>query len=890
MKNSSPIHTDKPSLEKTDSWNDPDLLDQLASKFGKEKVPDSIPPRCKPEVKDIPQVIGRYPVKRWIGSGASGNVYLGIHPGLKREVAIKVINLKIGVSREASIKRFREEALITDKLNHPNIIRVYDVGEDKILGFYIVMEYVEGGDVGKLLKETEGLELDFAVTIVKGVASALVEAEKLNLVHRDIKPQNIMLTGDKHIKLADLGLAKFIDADNDMSVSFHPRGTPIYMAPEQIRDAKHVDSRADIYALGATFYELVTGKRPFDGKDFYEIFKSKAESGRFKKPNQVKPGLDPGISTVICKMMAFQPKDRYPSATELLKALEAYQVRPKTKRPLTRRSIFLLILLTLISTFALWGYRHHIVNVARPTNLDWQLMVNKVATLAESKRQTLSNDFLPQTLEEDRGDIDEILGKGKNYLVKKDFVKASASYFEAIKLMRKLRNSVSTYAMCVDSQSRLKNIKKEMTSLFPKLKQTREWEQTQNIENDATVQFNANQWNDGLKLYQTAITSYQKLCNHFFHQRLNQIKSAIDQDIQKGKELRTSEILPDLWQKAENLKKQSESSEQAEANESEVLRLLQDTLSHYQLANQKARVHHETFFAQENFQKEKTRTNFNPVNKNDEDIRKAVSNIKQTPGVLTKKSNKKTTIQSDDATNSAATLINRTGETAGEKPKHQEARVQDFRLTKTIPLSQISPTSLPLVASSNNLAQNIEVSRSIAELIPNRKIKVAIHTDEGKQHYKENEILSVKVRSDKDCYIAVLGHYIDGQTILLFPNEYNRNNFVTANSSVAVPGKNSQNFELYVHEPFGTDIVQVISCSDQGQLSNFLQKTLTDKKSIPNTPLTSSSQSTIKREVQRIKRAIGYRPKTTLTENKSGADQRDFEWGEMQLLIYTSPD
>jgi len=267
----------------------------------------------------FPQQLGDFEVIRKIGEGGMGAVYEGIQKRLNRRVAIKVLSHRLASDGEF-LKRFQREAQATASINHPNLIQIFDFGEEDGIHFY-AMEYAEGKNLSELLKQAGKLELKLALDAAIKVAGALRYAHSLGIIHRDIKPDNIMLTNSGQIKLADLGLAKRLDDDSALTMTGMGLGSPHYMAPEQAHDARRVDHRADIYALGITLLTLVSGRRPFRGKSPFALVK---EHEQTPLPSGAKLGtlLPPVLEVIIQKMAAKNPENRYQDYDGLLTDLE----------------------------------------------------------------------------------------------------------------------------------------------------------------------------------------------------------------------------------------------------------------------------------------------------------------------------------------------------------------------------------------------------------------------------------------------------------------------------------------------------------------------------------------------------------------------------------------
>ena len=265
--------------------------------------------------------IGKYAVKKMIGKGGMGEVYLAMHKTLGYRV-IKILPKELLETNKEFLDRFIREAKLAAEISHPNVVGVMDVETDSVIGPYIVMEYVDGGSLKDILKssKTHSLSEEQAIVVVESIASALKAAKEKEIVHRDIKPDNIMFTKQGVVKLADLGIAKK-DSDPGMTETNMMMGTPAYLPPEQARNAKGVDARADIYSLGATFYEMLTGRLPYPGGNPVEIL-NKLLSAPVPDPRKINPGISPASAAIVMKMLAKKPKDRFQSAAELLETME----------------------------------------------------------------------------------------------------------------------------------------------------------------------------------------------------------------------------------------------------------------------------------------------------------------------------------------------------------------------------------------------------------------------------------------------------------------------------------------------------------------------------------------------------------------------------------------
>jgi serine/threonine-protein kinase len=250
-----------------------------------------------------------------------GAVYLAYHGREDRQIALKVLNDSLSGSQEY-VDRFYREARSGAQLNHPNIVRTLGAGQDRATGLhYLVLEYVDGPSAHALLDRDGILSVGDAVHIALDVARALEHAHARSIVHRDIKPDNILLTRSGVAKLGDLGLAKRTNEPSHLTVARQGFGTTAYMPYEQAINAKYADGRSDIYALGATLYHLVTGAVPFPGENHLDVVEKKNQ-GYFIPAGALNPAVPDPLDQILARMLARQPRDRYQTASELIIDLE----------------------------------------------------------------------------------------------------------------------------------------------------------------------------------------------------------------------------------------------------------------------------------------------------------------------------------------------------------------------------------------------------------------------------------------------------------------------------------------------------------------------------------------------------------------------------------------
>jgi eukaryotic-like serine/threonine-protein kinase len=258
----------------------------------------------------------RYEMEKTLGEGGMARVYRGTDRVLGRTVAIKVLAGKYA-GDESFVTRFRREAQAAARLNHPHVVSVFDTGDDGDR-HYIVMEYVEGETLGDLLRRQGRLPPDRAAAIAADVATALETAHETGLVHRDVKPGNVMLDRDGRVKVMDFGIARAA-ADDTLTQTGLVLGTASYLSPEQAQGMP-VDARSDIYSLGCVLYEMLTGRPPFVADTPVSIaYKHVNEEPR--PPSEVEPSVPPALDAAVMRALAKDPEDRFPTAAAFRSAI-----------------------------------------------------------------------------------------------------------------------------------------------------------------------------------------------------------------------------------------------------------------------------------------------------------------------------------------------------------------------------------------------------------------------------------------------------------------------------------------------------------------------------------------------------------------------------------------
>ena len=275
------------------------------------------PPASEPATKATPRVRG-FQLEKQVGKGGMGSVWLATQENLQRKVALKILASKYAANPQF-VAQFQREARAAAALNHPNVVTVYDVGEDAGV-HYLSMEYMERGTLEDRVGNGRSLSPDETLSILLDATAGLVYAEQRGIVHRDIKPANLMQNHVGQTKIADLGLATHAQDEEPPTGEKKVFGTPHFMPPEQIR-GERVDVRSDLYSLGATAFRLLSGRTPFEGKDTRDIVRQ-VLAVEPRSIREVAPQVDAGLATIVDRLLKKDPAQRYQSAQELLRALE----------------------------------------------------------------------------------------------------------------------------------------------------------------------------------------------------------------------------------------------------------------------------------------------------------------------------------------------------------------------------------------------------------------------------------------------------------------------------------------------------------------------------------------------------------------------------------------
>ncbi len=277
----------------------------------------------------VGQQFGPFTIDKEIGSGAMGTVYRGRYTKSGQVMAIKVMAPGIGSTNAAAVDRFEREIAILKQLNHPNIVRFYGAGKQQGMR-YFAMEFIAGESLDKVMARRGRMTWEEVVELGKQLCSALQHAHEKGIIHRDLKPSNIMVTSDGTLKLTDFGIAKDLDLEG-LTATNCTVGTASYMSPEQCKGERNLTHKSDLYSLGAMFYELVTGRKPFKAENAMEMFMAHV-SGTFERPSRLVLDIPVWLDTLICQLLEKEPNKRPLDANMVATALGNIREKVETQQ------------------------------------------------------------------------------------------------------------------------------------------------------------------------------------------------------------------------------------------------------------------------------------------------------------------------------------------------------------------------------------------------------------------------------------------------------------------------------------------------------------------------------------------------------------------------------
>ena len=912
------IQNNETPKEGTKDWPRKNVIKGIIHRPNDHLTEDESPQPAHSPIYSLCESWGGYPILSQLNHRGNVTVFLGWHHSLDIPVVIKVIKLGISCQRQSALEGARREAHIGARIDHANIVRVFDCGEDKDHGFFIIMEAMRLKDLMSLMREQaqKKFTIDFALYAIISVTEALTKAYRENVIHRDIKPHNILVNTEGMVKLADLGLAKACDQSFDLTQTGSSKGTPFYMAPEQAEDAKHVDHRADIYALGITFYQLITGEVPFNGKDTDQITKKK-KIGNYKPAEVLEPSLDKTVSHIIRKMIASKVEARYETPDELLKDLKEYQATRKSNLS----QVIASVINSLPSDYPIvfpdfdlkrWqdgSHQHHQVaqtpasQVQHPGSLGENQTTDSQGKLKTQLAVTLNRIFLIA--------IALLFISGMLYLG------LSRTLGQPENRDHELKPLLATAAKQARRTLESFNPKTPLDKLCPEFKQ-----KTEGILAAANGFFVQGSFSPAFTKYQELWQLIQML------QGLDISFSQCEREQESIQKLISTieSLFPEIqktkgWQKTYMVHKDAFSLFNDRRFGDAFLKLKECKASYNDL------VHDALQAYQEKAEKaltslEKTRTiyrNAGVLPEHWSEVDDLVQRARLAYEGHDFKANvelwKQALMAFSRANESAAATIEANPITAKEVSQtvdDLDVRPEELKFENAEVLTGvIDPfvqNNSPVVAKSNTIpipnktgSQNGKLQNQSGTLtnpiqtggkpsiqcptilnrnFPNNNIDMTLTTANGKSEFVEGDHFSLVIRAKVDCHIAVFAHSPDDDLVILFPNFYNSDTQIPAHQFVSIPDRvgelNKSGFKFTVKPPFGQECMEVIACTDPYKLAEIING---------KTPITRSPFSSIKRSILDINlRKIGVEEDK---QTKNEDENAHVKWGKTTLTIKT---
>jgi serine/threonine protein kinase len=790
--------------------------------------------------------IGKYEIVEHIGHGAMGSVEK-VRSTDGRILALKTLSPLLAQDGDY-VKRFKREAEIAIQLSHPNVVRVYELGEDDNGLPYIIMEYIEGKTLDEIMHDRGLLTIgDTAITLAdvadetvkssivykrgstktsgpqantftteetirlgRQVSGVLQSAYDLNLLHRDIKPQNIMIDKRGNAKLLDFGIAKALDGVNSrLSLTGQAIGTPTYMSPEQFAGTSDIDIRADLYSLGCTMYHMLTGKPPFCGSSLTAL--ANMHLNTFPPPaHKVNENCPLNLSQVVDRLLAKNPRDRHKTPAELIEdlnrvergevPLKLYKAKKSKKyNPLITWFYVMVTAILLIGGFI--GY-----NVYRKGGA--QIIISEA--MSDAQQLAVKYNF-----DGAKDKLDTVI------------VEYSVDHPELVKNAETLRKKIiEQHGKWISGEAERQRREKQANLVQA------EAERQQQI---ADAEAAHNPLRESARLGRHAPPGKQTVGGMCAGGKVDPYKQGATALGNQVKE-------PSMAVSVGNFVYGDTKLMSAFSS------MLRDELRSALSATGKFKV-----ISRERLDDVMKEYRLQQMDIMEPGTKVKPVKIKGVDGIVRGKY-----YYRYPTVTAFVELVGFDGcETKSVKIVLQA--------------KDISAELIP--ANLKKSKKNIVDIRDRVKKVPH-DFKISLSTKGLRRNYQKGEKVSFRVEAEKDCHIAVFCHQSDGSTVLLFPNSWNWDTFIKAKKNVDIPGKVKKDFEIEVGPPYGSDVVQVIACSRASDLHKKMQQ------------LVQTQSSAIYRTITRglFSKAVSSSIPVLSSDSQSGAKP---EWSENHLVIST---